>query len=527
MRKGLFPAIAVALASVVLGEVSFVQADACVPAPVITRRLPRYPHGWVGSAYWHDGVIYEVTDSTTVAIMKDAETGAALGTLNFKGIPTSIQGISYNRWDDTWWLKVHEIHEAWEYYWNGNPTGRKISTRSFALQVYVDPDEENMLWVGDSVNGGIRKINFATNAVIRSIPTNFGVRSVVRFGDYLWCTRMGKPWEDGILIKINMSGQEICRYYLPQAQYDHDAGGGSMDDEGQLWVEGGKETNIYRIDVGYDPGPTPSPTPIPAVTGHIDSGDYDGDGTSDIAVFRPGNGLWAVRGLTRCYFGDSGSLPVSGDYNGDGTSDIAMFKPSTAGWSIRGLTRFFHGVQGDYPVPGDYNGWDRAAEAAIFRPSSGLWAVRGLTRIYYGQSGDMPVPGYFSASWKGVKYPAVFRSATGQWLVKDLASIYFGTAGDAPAIGDYSGDWVDDIAIFRSGTGLWAVRGLTRRYFGQAGDDAVPADYLGSGTAQVGVFRPSMGKWAVDGLGNIFYGASGDLPASGRRCFSPASAGDM
>ena len=43
--------------------------------------------------------------------------------------------------------------------------------------------------------------------------------------------------------------------------------------------------------------------PIPA--------DFDGDGLDDIGIFRSSSGLWAVRGLTRCYFGSSGDLPVT------------------------------------------------------------------------------------------------------------------------------------------------------------------------------------------------------------------------
>ncbi len=48
--------------------------------------------------------------------------------------------------------------------------------------------------------------------------------------------------------------------------------------------------------------PTPNPYPAPEYL-VLDSGDYDGDGISDIAIFRPNSGLWAVRGLGRVYFG--------------------------------------------------------------------------------------------------------------------------------------------------------------------------------------------------------------------------------
>ncbi len=524
MRKRFSLAIAALLTSVFIGGGAALGAGPCNPAPEITRRLPRYSHGWVGSVCWLDNVIYEVTDSTTVPIMKNAETGATIGTLPIKGVPTAIQGISYDPWHDTWWIKPHQIHEAWEFTWAGNSTGRKISTRSYALQVYVDPDEENVIWVGQSVDGGVLKINLATNALLQAIPTNFGVRSVVRMDDYFWCTRAGEVGDSGVLIKINGSGQEICRYYMPVTKYDHDTGGCSIDDEGQLWVEGGKESNIYRIDVGYDPvvaTPTPAPTPTPPVTGHIDSGDYDGDGTSEIAVFRPASGLWAIRGLTRAYFGPN-ELPVCGDYDGDGTSDIAVFRSSSARWSVRGITRFFFGSAGDFPLPGNYTSGDRAAEAAVFRRTSGLWAVRGVTRFYWGGSGDLPVPGYYAAG--NVKRAATFRLGTGRWAVRGVENFYFGSGTDTPVVADFSGDGIDDSAIFRPASGLWAVRGWTRQYFGGWGDTPVPAAYAGGAASEIAVYRPSTGRWLISGGASPYFGAAADLPVAGPAC-NPSSAG--
>ncbi|MFH1037776.1 MAG: hypothetical protein V1789_03790, partial [PVC group bacterium] len=53
------------------------------------------------------------------------------------------------------------------------------------------------------------------------------------------------------------------------------------------------------------PSATPTPSPLPTAFYQVMGGsDFDGDGTTDIAVFR--NGFWAVRGLTRVYFGDAG-----------------------------------------------------------------------------------------------------------------------------------------------------------------------------------------------------------------------------
>ena len=43
----------------------------------------------------------------------------------------------------------------------------------------------------------------------------------------------------------------------------------------------------------------------------IEGGDYNGDGSSDIAVFRPPSGLWSLRGITRAYHGTTGDTPIS------------------------------------------------------------------------------------------------------------------------------------------------------------------------------------------------------------------------
>ena len=122
--------------------------------------------------------------------------------------------------------------------------------------------------------------------------------------------------------------------------------------------------------------------------------DFNGDGTSDIGLFRPSSGLWAVRDLTRLYFGDSEDMIVPGDYDGDGTTEPGIFRNSSGLWAIRGLTRIYFGASGDTPLPGDYDG-DGTSAPGIFRPSSGLWAIRDLTRVYFGERGDIPAAGWY------------------------------------------------------------------------------------------------------------------------------------
>jgi hypothetical protein len=242
----------------------------------------------------------------------------------------------------------------------------------------------------------------------------------------------------------------------------------------------------------------------------IGSGDYSGIGSSDIAVFRPDSGLWAIRSLTRVYFGGGSDLPVAGDYDGNGFSDPAVYRLSSGLWAVRGISRLYFGSAQDIPLPRDYDG-DGLVDPAIFRETSGLWAVRGVTRVYFGSDGDFPQPDYSSAV-----DPAIFRPSSGLWAVRGTTRFYFGASGDLPVSGDYDGDGTTDGGIYRPRSGLWAIRGVTRIYFGSGKewDIPIPLDYQGSGLVVPAIFRPSTGLWAIRGVTRVYFGNEGDFPAS-------------
>ncbi len=105
-------------------------------------------------------------------------------------------------------------------------------------------------------------------------------------------------------------------------------------------------------------------------SGEVLAADFTGDGTNDIAIFRPSTGLWAVRGGQRVYFGTSGDQPMPGDYDGDGTVDIAIFRPSSGLWAVRGGQRVYFGTSSDHPIPG------------IMGAGSAVWSRSG-NDIYY------------------------------------------------------------------------------------------------------------------------------------------------
>lgn len=265
--------------------------------------------------------------------------------------------------------------------------------------------------------------------------------------------------------------------------------------------------------VGWDgssAGPTPTPPASSSESG-INSGDYDGDGSTDLAVFRSSSGLWAVRGVTRLYFGGSSDIPSPGDYDGDGTTDIGLYRPSSGLWAISGVTRLYFGGYSDRPAPSDYDG-DGACDPGIFRPSSGLWAIVGITRTYFGSSSDFVVPGDYNGD--GTSDIGLYRPSSGLWAIKGVTRDYFGSSSDFPVSGDYSGDGQRQIGIYRASSGLWAIRGVSRMYFGGSSDTPVPADYNGDGTDDTAIFRPATGLWAISGLTRTYFGSNGDTPVT-------------
>ncbi|MBK9214435.1 MAG: PD40 domain-containing protein [Chloracidobacterium sp.] len=133
--------------------------------------------------------------------------------------------------------------------------------------------------------------------------------------------------------------------------------------------------------------------------------DFDGDGRSDLSVFRPSDGIWyVVESGTNTFraqqFGANGDRVVPGDYDGDGRTDIAVYRPTDRNWYISrssdsAVSITTWGLATDRPVPGDYDG-DGRTDIAVYR--DGTWyaiqSSNGQSQNHqFGLATDIPIAG--------------------------------------------------------------------------------------------------------------------------------------
>jgi len=264
--------------------------------------------------------------------------------------------------------------------------------------------------------------------------------------------------------------------------------------------------------------------------------DYDGDGKTDVSIFRPNLGQWwylqSSDNSSKAFtFGQSTDKITPADFTGDNKTDIAIWRENTGEWFVlrsedSTFFAFPFGTAGDIPVPGDFDG-DGKADAAVFRPATATWFISnstgGTTTQAFGLSTDVPTVEDFDGD--GKDDIAIYRPSAAQFwqlLSQDGVIAYaFGAVGDKAVPADFTGDGKADVAIWRETTGEWFIlRSEDSSFFafpfGLTGDIPVPGDYDGDGKADAAIFRPSNSRWfkqqSTNGFEQVAFGTAGDIP---------------
>ncbi len=254
-----------------------------------------------------------------------------------------------------------------------------------------------------------------------------------------------------------------------------------------------------------------NPDGIPVV------GDFNGDGTSELAIYvngqwfidLNGNGQWDAHDLW-AKLGTEADRPVTGDWDGDGKDDIGIYGPA---WP-----RDPRAIAREPGLPDVLNFPSTPADRMKNVPPSEEDATSGgrtlkltaqgrprFDRIdhvfHYGTPVDTPVTGDWNGD--GVRQIGVFHD--GQWnldtngdgrFTEVDAAFTFGQAGDKPVVGDFDGDGIDEIGVYRAGR--WTIDSNHNRRLdaqdkvfelGGAGDTPVVGDWNDDGVDDPGVYH--------------------------------------
>jgi hypothetical protein len=309
----------------------------------------------------------------------------------------------------------------------------------------------------------------------------------------------------------------------------------------------------------WNPLVTFSPTPTPQLSKeYIYAGSRllaveDTNATAvwpaDLAIWRPSSGNWTmydgtndVTGEGTTYqWGATGDVPTPGDYDADGKTDFAVFRPSNTFWYISNssnasVTYFAYGSSSDIPAPADYDG-DGKTDVAAFRPSDGNWYIipssTGTSNapFTFGQSGDIPAPADYDGDGKADicywRYGTtsqfhIKRSSDGQTQTVDLGS----ASTDKPVSADYDGDGKADFALL--GGNVWTIlqsstNTITTVTWGSSGDVPVQNDFDGDGKVDIAAWHLALnhgvwkGTWIIRQSHNNstrtnILGTTGDIP---------------
>lgn len=211
--------------------------------------------------------------------------------------------------------------------------------------------------------------------------------------------------------------------------------------------------------------------------------DFDGDERADFAVVRLGEGgllywwIWQTTGGVKVVqWGLFGDQPAAGDYNGDGKTDIAVWRPG----KTNGNTSTFYILESaintfrlqscyhfiaSQALHQDYNGGGKIDPGVVTGESNITLSV-----VYSGSGSGFVVPFPVNHSF-GLRIGdmdgdrradrATFRSVGGNTLTitnlttNALRNVQFGQFEDQYQLADFDSDGIGDLTVFRESDGTW------------------------------------------------------------------------
>jgi hypothetical protein len=216
----------------------------------------------------------------------------------------------------------------------------------------------------------------------------------------------------------------------------------------------------FAVDPPASPFPFPSPTPWGIPGDRPVSGDFLGTGRADYVVARNCivSGIpqlcWhlsenGANNMLSPVWGIPGDIIVPGDYEGDGKTDITVWRNGdwyylTSSSNFISPNSFHWGSAGDMPLLGDFDG-DGKDDFVVVRNIGGIWywyirhSTTGVVPLpqQFGLSSDTPVPADYDGD--GKTDIAVHRGSTMTW--------YFLSSVNGQLMWDTFGLTVNDVPI--------------------------------------------------------------------------------
>lgn len=206
------------------------------------------------------------------------------------------------------------------------------------------------------------------------------------------------------------------------------------------------------------------------------AGDWDGDRSDEVAVFRREAGagtfeLSSSAGAVPVRFGRATDLPVTGDWDGDGVSDVGVRRQATRAFLLRTgdgvVTRTQMGLIKDVPVTGDWDG-SGTTDLGVWRPEAARFRLLRADGTYevvaLGSRASQPVTGDWDGD--GVTDLGVFDASTATFQLRTVSSagqvtvtsVPLGFGTDLPVTGDWNGDGITDVGVWTPETATYSLR---------------------------------------------------------------------